>query len=144
MSNLKSLPAPTLLTFLKESYFPPVISQCKLPRIFFPLIRSKFSFILCMYVCMCMLRKEDWSAAFFLHYFPHTEILKHNKNRANTVKSKHSLPKSNSTGGINTFYNVCTLSFCSVQTFILFQNIIFLKGCSQSSPLLQMRQKLLT
>lgn len=142
MSNLKSLAAPTLLTFLKESYFPPIISQCKLPRIFFPLIRSKVSFILC--VCMCVWRKEHWSAAFFPHYFPHTKILKHNKNRENTAKSKHSLPKSNSTGGVNSFYNVCTLFFCSVQTFIWFQNIIFLKGCSQSWLLLQMRQKLLT
>lgn len=44
---------------------------------------------------MCMLRKEYWSAAFFLRLsnFPHTEILKHNKSRANTAKSKHSLPK---------------------------------------------------
>lgn len=93
---------------------------------------------------MCVLRKEHWSAASFPCYFPHTEILNCNKNRANTAKSKHSLPKSNSTGGVNSFYNICTLSFCSVQTFIQFQNIIFLKGCSQSLLLLQMRQKFLT
>lgn len=99
-----------------------------------------------MYVRMCMVRKEHWRqhSSYVKSYFPHTEILKHNMNRANIAKSKHSLPESNSTGGINSFYNVCTLSFCSVQTFICFQNIIFLKGCSQSSPLLQMRQKLLT
>lgn len=68
----------------------------------------------------------------------------HYKSRANTAKSKHSLLKSNSTGVISSFYNVCTLSFCSVQIFIWFQNIIFLKGRSQSCPLLWMRQISLT
>lgn len=68
-----------------------------------------------MCVCVCMLRKEHVSVA-FLHqsYFLHTEILKHNRRRANTAKSKHSFPKSNSTGVTNSLYNVCIPSFYSV------------------------------
>lgn len=58
MSNLKSLPALTLLTFLKESYFPPVTSQFQLPRISFPLTKSKVSFILYIHIGVCARAEE--------------------------------------------------------------------------------------